>query len=52
MDYIYKCECGEQREISHSMNDNVTVYCYACGKEMDRKIFASGIVFKGSGWSD
>ncbi|WP_041081075.1 FmdB family zinc ribbon protein [Thermotoga profunda] len=49
--YRYVCDnCGTQKTILHSINENPVVKCDSCGKEMKREISRVGIVFKGSGF--
>jgi putative FmdB family regulatory protein len=50
--YGYICDdCGQELEAFQKMSDAPLRTCPACGKDaLRRQIFASGIVFKGSGF--
>ena len=49
--YRYVCEnCGNEKVILHSMNDNPVVVCEKCGSRMKRTVGRVGIIFKGSGF--
>ena len=50
--YGYVCEeCGQELEAFQKMSDAPLRTCPACQKDtLRRRIFASGIVFKGSGF--
>ncbi len=50
--YGYVCDnCGQELEAFQKMSDAPLRTCPACGKDrLRRQIFATGIVFKGSGF--
>ncbi len=49
--YRYICEnCGNEKVVFHSMNEEPTVVCDRCGHVMRRTIGRVGVIFKGSGF--
>jgi putative FmdB family regulatory protein len=49
--YGYECKsCGNGFEAFQKMTDDSLTTCEECGGELKKKIFAPGIVFKGTGF--
>lgn len=49
--YEYACsECGHRFDVRQSFNDEPLRDCPQCGASVHRVIYASGVIFKGSGW--
>ncbi len=49
--YDYQCRaCGLVTEVIHSMLEPGPSACTACGGELRRVLFPTGIIFKGSGF--
>jgi putative FmdB family regulatory protein len=49
--YDYQCRaCGLVTEVIHSMLEPGPSACGACGGELRRVLFPTGIIFKGSGF--
>ena len=50
--YIYRCsDCGADRELKHSMDEDPLIACYMCDVEfMTRVPQATATVFNGSGF--
>lgn len=49
--YVYKCkDCGHQFETVQRMSEDPLKVCPECKGEINRLLFAPGIVFKGSGF--
>ncbi len=49
--YGYKCKsCGHEFEILQKMSDAPLKTCPNCGGELQKKMYAAGVIFKGSGY--
>jgi putative FmdB family regulatory protein len=49
--YDYQCRsCGRITEVIHSMLEDGPRTCDACGGELRRVLYPTGIIFKGSGF--
>jgi putative FmdB family regulatory protein len=49
--YEYLCKsCGQRFETWQKMSDEPLTVCPNCGAEIHRVLFATGVVFKGSGF--
>ena len=49
--YDYQCRsCGTVTEVIHSMLESGPSACEACGGELRRVLYPTGIIFKGSGF--
>lgn len=49
--YVYRCKnCGHRFEINQHMTDDPLTACPQCDGEINRIVFANGIVFHGSGF--
>lgn len=49
--YEYEClKCKSHTEIFQKMSDKPPVKCDKCGGRLEKKVSASAIQFKGSGW--
>ena len=49
--YGYKCKsCGHEFEILQKMSDPPLKTCPKCSGELQKKIYAAGVIYKGSGY--
>jgi putative FmdB family regulatory protein len=49
--YGYKCKsCGHEFEILQKMSDAPLKTCPKCSGELQKKMYAAGVIFKGSGY--
>lgn len=49
--YEYACDsCGHRFDVRQSFSDEPIRDCPACGASVRRVVYASGVIFKGSGW--
>jgi putative FmdB family regulatory protein len=49
--YGYRCRsCGHELEVLQKMSDPPLKTCPQCGGELTKKVYAAGIVYKGSGY--
>jgi putative FmdB family regulatory protein len=49
--YGYKCKsCGHEFEILQKMSDAPLKTCPNCSGELQKKMYAAGVIFKGSGY--
>jgi putative FmdB family regulatory protein len=49
--YGYRCEsCGHEFEVQQKMSDAPLKTCPKCAGKLSKKMYAAGIVFKGSGF--
>ena len=49
--YGYKCKsCGHEFEVLQKMSDAPLKSCPKCSGELQKKIYAAGVIFKGSGY--
>jgi len=49
--YDYRCHaCGHIIEVVHPMSEDGPTVCDQCGGELQRMLYPSGIIFKGSGF--
>ncbi|MFN2483863.1 MAG: FmdB family zinc ribbon protein [Candidatus Limnocylindria bacterium] len=49
--YDYECRsCGDRIEVIHGMTEPGPTACERCGGPMRRRLYATGIIFKGSGF--
>jgi putative FmdB family regulatory protein len=49
--YGYRCgSCGHEFEVLQKMSDAPLKTCPNCGGELTKKVYAAGIVYKGSGY--
>lgn len=49
--YEFECrKCKAQLEVFQKMSDKPPVKCRKCGGRLEKKVSASAIQFKGSGW--
>lgn len=49
--YDYFCQkCGFEKQIKHSMKESPKIKCNKCNMIMERKIFASAVIFKCGGF--
>ena len=50
--YDYACPvCGFTTELMRSINNLDPVVCTECGAQMNKKITAANVRYKGSGWA-
>jgi putative FmdB family regulatory protein len=48
--YLYRCSCGNQREIWHGIKESPLIECNECRGDMTRGFIAPAVQFKGSGF--
>src|SRR5437762_11237384 len=49
--YGYKCKtCGHEFEVLQKMSDAPLKTCPNCSGELQKKMYAAGVIFKGSGY--
>ena len=49
--YGYRCsKCGHELEILQKITDPPLKTCPECGGELTKKVYAAGVIFKGSGY--
>ena len=49
--YDYVCQCGEEKEVHHSMTDDTKIKCIKCKKVMEKAISGgAGVKFVGDGF--
>ena len=48
--YLYRCECGYELNISHSITEDPELKCSQCDGIMRRGISTPTVNFKGSGF--
>ncbi len=49
--YGYRCsKCGHELEILQKITDPPLKSCPECGGELTKKVYAAGVIFKGSGY--
>jgi putative FmdB family regulatory protein len=49
--YGYRCsKCGHELEILQKISDPPLKTCPECGGELTKKVYAAGVIFKGSGY--
>ncbi len=49
--YGYRCSsCGHEFEVLQKMSDAPLKECPKCGGELTKKVYAAGVIFKGSGY--
>jgi len=50
--YVYRCsDCGADRELEHSMNEDPIIQCYMCDDHFMRRVpQATPATFNGSGF--
>jgi putative FmdB family regulatory protein len=49
--YDYQCRsCGTVTEVIHPMTEDGPSVCEACGGQLRRVLYPTGIIFKGSGF--
>lgn len=49
--YLYRCACGHQEDVLHSITASVAIMCPVCIEEMARVPSVGGVAFKGDGWA-
>ena len=49
--YGYRCsKCGHELEMLQKITDPPLKTCPECGGELTKKVYAAGVIFKGSGY--
>ena len=49
--YGYRCsKCGHELEVLQKITDPPLKTCPECGGELTKKVYAAGVIFKGSGY--
>ena len=49
--YGYRCgSCGHEFEVLQKMSDHALTTCPKCAGKLSKKIYAAGIIYKGSGY--
>jgi putative FmdB family regulatory protein len=49
--YDYRCRaCGHIIEVVHPMSEDGPTVCAECGGELQRMLYPTGIIFRGSGF--
>ena len=49
--YGYRCRsCGHEFEILQKISDSALKTCPKCSGELDKMVYAAGVIFKGSGY--
>ena len=49
--YGYRCsKCGHELEVVQKITDPPLKSCPECGGELTKKVYAAGVIFKGSGY--
>ncbi len=48
--YSYQCDCGERRDVFHSIHESAQLECEKCGGPMRRVLTAPAVQFKGPGF--
>ncbi len=49
--YGYRCtKCGHELEVLQKITDPPLKTCPECGGELAKKVYAAGVIFKGSGY--
>jgi putative FmdB family regulatory protein len=49
--YGYRCtSCGHEFEVLQKMSDAPLVTCPKCSGKLQKKMYAAGVIFKGSGY--
>jgi len=49
--YGYRCsKCGHELEVLQKITDPPLKSCPECGGELTKKVYAAGVIFKGSGY--
>lgn len=49
--YGYRCtSCGHEFEVVQKMSDAPLVTCPKCSGKLQKKMYAAGVIFKGSGY--
>ena len=50
--YVYRCsECGADRELEHSINEDPIIECYMCDEQFMRRVpQTAATTFNGSGF--
>src|ERR1700756_836673 len=49
--YGYRCsKCGHELEVLQKITDAPLTTCPECGGKLTKKVYAAGVIFKGSGY--